>query len=72
MVDGHNHGLCVRRREYHHVWTLDVFLINGFQLVIAKTKKLVCKSAIPKIRVNCNDIIGPHIFRKTEYLNRFP
>jgi hypothetical protein len=64
--------LCVRRREYDHLWTLDVVLIDGFQLVVTKTKKLVCKSAIPKIRVNNNYITGLHIFRKTEYLNKFP
>jgi len=72
MVHGHNHGLCVCRREYHHVWTHDVVLIDGFQLVVAKTKKLVYKSVIPKIGVNSNGITGSHIFRKTKYFNRFP
>ncbi len=71
-LDRTYHGSCVRRREYHHVWTLDVVLIDGFQLIVAKTKKPVYKSAILKIEVNNNGITNPHIFQKMEYLNRFP
>ncbi len=48
-VDGHNHGLCVCRREYHHVWTLDVVLIDGFQLVVAKRKSQYVKVRFPRL-----------------------